>query len=130
MTLTWRFHATPTPPAGNWRDLPVTLTTFLPAGLDLANAAPANGTTALRLEIARAGNPNSPAPKYRLTAIRLMVSYNNGATWRTVPVTAHRGNWAALIHDPASGFVSLRSVVTDAHGDRTTETIYRAFAIR
>jgi hypothetical protein len=33
------------------------------------------------------------------------------------------------VHDPASGYVALRSVVTDTRGDSTTETIYRAYAI-
>jgi hypothetical protein len=33
------------------------------------------------------------------------------------------------VHDPASGYVTLRSVVADSRGDRTTQTIYRAYAI-
>jgi hypothetical protein len=34
-----------------------------------------------------------------------------------------------MVHDPATGFVSLRSVVTDVHGDRTEQTVYRAYAV-
>jgi hypothetical protein len=37
--------------------------------------------------------------------------------------------WLATVPDPASGYVSLRSVVTDVHGDSSVQTIYRAFAV-
>jgi hypothetical protein len=42
---------------------------------------------------------------------------------------AGKGGWTALIADPASGCVSLRSTVADVHGDRTVKTIYRAYGI-
>jgi hypothetical protein len=44
-------------------------------------------------------------------------------------VTRAGGSWLALIHDPTRGFVSLRTTVTDAHGNRTTETINRGYGI-
>ena len=37
--------------------------------------------------------------------------------------------WQASVHNPASGAVALRSEVTDAAGDRSVETVYRAYAI-
>jgi hypothetical protein len=33
------------------------------------------------------------------------------------------------VHDPLSGFVSLRSTVVDSAHDSSTETIYQAYAI-
>ncbi|CAM5277604.1 putative protein OS=Streptomyces griseorubiginosus OX=67304 GN=AQJ54_08800 PE=4 SV=1 [Streptomyces griseorubiginosus] len=42
----------------------------------------------------------------------------------------HSGStWQATVHNPASGAVALRSEVTDAAGDRSVETVYRAYAI-
>jgi hypothetical protein len=58
------------------------------------------------------------------------VSYDQGRTWQ--PVTAVRisaGRWRVTITDPASGFVSLRSAITDSNGDVSTETVYRAFGV-
>jgi hypothetical protein len=46
-----------------------------------------------------------------------------------VPLAAHGGEWLAKVRDPASGFVSLRSTVTDIKGDSTVETINRAYGI-
>jgi hypothetical protein len=61
--------------------------------------------------------------------VRVLVSFNDGASWHQVAVSRHGGNWLAVVHDPGSGFVALRSIVTDSHGDSTTQTIYRAYAI-
>ncbi|MFD7609024.1 hypothetical protein ACFWAN_53475 [Streptomyces mirabilis] len=33
------------------------------------------------------------------------------------------------VHNPASGHVSLRSTVTDTHGDSSTTTVYNAYAV-
>jgi hypothetical protein len=37
--------------------------------------------------------------------------------------------WLATVPDPASGYVALRSTVIDSHGNKSVETIYRAYAI-
>jgi hypothetical protein len=44
-------------------------------------------------------------------------------------VTRRGRAWIARIPDPVNGQVSLRSTVTDVHGDSTTETIYQAYGI-
>ena len=41
----------------------------------------------------------------------------------------HSGEWLAKVRDPASGFISLRSTVTDIKGDSTVETINRAYGV-
>ncbi len=108
---------------------PVTETVYRPAGLNMDNQAPAGGHTALRITVNRAGDEFSPAPRYRLRTVEVQMSVNGGATWRTLTLT-HRGSyWLATVPDPASGYVSLRSVVTDVRGDSSVQTIYRAFAI-
>lgn len=61
--------------------------------------------------------------------MRVLASFNDGASWHQVAISRNGGNWLAVVHDPASGYVALRSVVTDTRGDAATETIYRAYAI-
>jgi hypothetical protein len=33
------------------------------------------------------------------------------------------------VHNPAKGDVSLRAEVTGSHGDTSTETVYKAYAV-
>jgi len=129
VSLTWRFHVSPAAPAGNWVSFPVTETVYRPSGLTLLNQAPADGHTTLHISVDRAGDEFSRAPRYRLRTVEVQMSVNDGASWRTLKLT-HRGSyWLATVPDPASGYVSLRSVVTDVHGDSTVQTIDRAFSI-
>jgi len=50
--------------------------------------------------------------------------------WHTLPATPHGAFWLVKVHNPAQGFVSLRSVVIDVHGDSATETILRAYLVQ
>jgi hypothetical protein len=129
VSLTWRFHVSPAAPGGNWMSFPVTETVYRPAGLNLLNQAAAGGHTMLHITVDRAGNEFSPARRYRLRTVRVQMSVNGGATWRALKLTRRGRDWLATVPDPASGYVSLRSVVTDVHGDSSVQTIYRAFAI-
>ncbi|WAX57478.1 hypothetical protein M6B22_01620 [Jatrophihabitans cynanchi] len=38
--------------------------------------------------------------------------------------------WSAVVHNPQSGYVSLRSTVTDTHGSASTTQVIRAYAVR
>jgi hypothetical protein len=129
VTLAWRFHVTPVPPAGVNREFPVTVTTMEPRGLSALNQAKPGATTTLQLLVVRAGQPDQPAARYPLTSVRVLASVNGGATWQTLTISRQHGYWLATVHDPPSGYVALRSVVTDAHGDRSVETIYRAYGV-
>jgi hypothetical protein len=122
--VTWRFYGT----TASWYGIPLTLARYEPAGLSVTNSARAHATTGLRIVIERpADSPGTPV--YPLTSVRLQVSGNDGKSWQTVRVTRSGRYWIARIPDPAGGYVSLRSTVTDTHGDSTTETIYHAYAI-
>ena len=129
VSLAWRFHVSPAAPAGNWVSFPLTETVYQPEGLNLENQAAAGGHTVLRITVDRAGRDLNPAPRYRLREVRVQMSVNGGATWRTLTLTRRGRYWLATVPDPASGYVSLRSVVTDVHGDSSVQTIYRAFAV-
>jgi len=128
-SLTWRFHVRPAAPAGNWMSFPVTETIYRPAGLNMLNQAAAGGRTTLHISVDRAGDEFSPARRYRLRTVRVQMSVNGGTTWRALRLTRRGSDWLATVPDPATGYVSLRSVVTDVHGDSSVQTIYRAYAI-
>ncbi|MFE2063347.1 hypothetical protein ACFXDH_13210 [Streptomyces sp. NPDC059467] len=51
------------------------------------------------------------------------------APGRRRPVRHSGSVWQASVRNPASGAVALRSEVTDSAGDRSVETVYRAYAI-
>jgi hypothetical protein len=129
VSLTWRFHVSPAAPAGNWVSFPLTETVYQPEGLNLQNQAAAGGHTVLRITVNRAGRALNPARRYRLRTVRVQMSVNGGASWRTLTLTRRGRYWLATVPDPAGGYVSLRSVVTDVHGDNSVQTIYRAFAV-
>jgi hypothetical protein len=72
------------------------------------------------------GQPGSAAAANRQLTVE--VSYDDGATWRPVPVTRVPGGGMAVLHHPtAAGFVSLRAVATDTAGNTVEETILRAY---
>jgi hypothetical protein len=128
-TIDWHFYIRPVPPAGNQVDFPVTVTTFAPRGLSTSNQATPAATTTIGFQIVRNGDSGSPAPHYALRTVRVLASFNDGVSWHQLSVSDKHGSWTAVVPDPDSGYVTLRSVVTDSRGDSTTETIYRAYAI-
>jgi hypothetical protein len=68
--------------------------------------------------------PQAAGPgRFRMTA---EVSYDDGATWKPVPV---RGSVATIPPAPAHGFASLRVTATDAAGNRLTQRIDRAWRV-
>ncbi len=129
VAVSFRFHASPRPGNGSWQNLPVTDTSYQPLGLNMDNGAPAGGTTRLVIHVNRPGNAGTATPVYRLKTVRVLVSFNDGKTWQRLATTRVHGIWRAVVHDPATGYVSLRSLVTDVHGDSTEQTVYRAYAV-
>ena len=105
--------------------VPVSITRFVPGGLDMRNNAQPGAVTPIRLTIFR----GRPYPAFKIRHVRLEVSFNDGRSWHSVPLAEHSGEWLAKVRDPASGFISLRSTVTDIKGDSTVETINRAYGV-
>jgi hypothetical protein len=127
VAVSFRFHASSTP-AGNgaFQNLPLTDARYNALGLNSANQAPAGGTTKLNITIARPGNAGVASPVYRLKTVVFYVSVNGGSTWRRLTLRRIGSYWQTTIADPASGYVTIRSIVTDVHGD---QTVYRAYAV-
>ncbi len=129
--LTWRFKFSPvTGHPVDAQAAPVTVTRFEPQRLNADNEAVGGKTTTLKFVTYRGGGQPVPTPRYRLRTVQVQASFNNGVTWQTITVSAHGSYWLAQVPGPAYGaYVSLRSIVTDSHGDSTTETIYRAYRV-
>lgn len=131
-TLAWHFYARPVPdPSGRLAMLPVTVTKMMVRGLSLANQAPAGGQSVVRARIMwPVGYPGAvPFRPLALRSVRFQASGDDGKTWHAVTGRRSGDVWLVTVTNPASGFVSLRSIVTDVRGDRTIETVYRAYAI-
>ncbi|MFF4626665.1 hypothetical protein [Streptomyces griseorubiginosus] len=126
VTLDWHFKADP----ARSMVAPVFLTRFLPTGLNSRNQAAPSSTTTVDVSAGR----GSQGPDLRFTtvtakAVKVWSSADGGKTWKAATVRHSGSSWQATVHNPASGAVALRSEVTDAAGDRSVETVYRAYAI-
>jgi hypothetical protein len=130
-TVNWRFYAAPrSTPSGEQKELPVRVARILALGLNIDNQAAASGTTPVRIQFVEPHGRGFPrAPRYSVRTARLLASFDGGKTWQAVPLTRHRLFWLGIVHDPASGFVALRTTVTDSRGDRSEQTIFQAYVI-
>jgi hypothetical protein len=114
-----------------YRQIRAYLTRFSPAGLNGADQAAPGAHTTVGLDLQR------PAPNddmvHQLSdsvkQVQAWYSTDGGRSWHAVPVRFSRGAWSASVPDPAAGLVSLRSEVTDSHGDTTTTTVVNAYAV-
>lgn len=109
---------------------PVFMTRFLPTGLNSHNQAAANSTTTVDVSAGRGSQgPDTKLTKVTAKSVKVWSSADGGRTWKAATVRHSGTTWQASVHNPASGAVALRSEVTDAAGDRSVETVYRAYAI-
>ncbi|MFI9007792.1 S8 family serine peptidase [Actinosynnema sp. NPDC053489] len=61
----------------------------------------------------------------------VQVSFDDGASWRPVPLVGSGGRWLAAVAHPAGArFVSLRARARDAAGNSVDQTIIRAYGLR
>ncbi len=101
--------------------LPLTLVRFQPE-LDAANSASAGRV--LRVPLVVQQNPG--ADNGRIGRVVVDVSFDDGKTWRRVPVV---GDSALVPGGPAGGFASLRAKTTDSKGNTAENTVIRAYKI-
>jgi hypothetical protein len=97
------------------------------AGMSLRGVVPA-GQQHLTVGV---GHFQPSATTAAITAVRVQVSYDNGATWQDAAVTRQAaGTFAAAYTPPATArLVSLRVTAADASGTTITETIWGAYMI-
>ncbi|WP_219519458.1 S8 family serine peptidase [Nonomuraea ceibae] len=119
----WTFRSERTTQA---RALPLMAVRYVPAGLDDHNRAKPRSLTRIPIRVER----NPGAKEARVVTIKLEASFDDGGSWRPVPVVPSGSGRAALLANPAtSGYVSLRATVTDSRGGRVTQTVTRAYAV-
>ncbi|MET8147910.1 hypothetical protein ACIBSW_25160 [Actinoplanes sp. NPDC049668] len=117
-------------PKAKSRHADVILPRMVPAGLDMNNRAKANSSTVLEIRPDRRRNtPDLKLGKVTAKKVTAQVSFDNGKTWRSVPVKKVGGRWQATIQNPASGAVALRSRITTTKGEYAQVTIYRAYTV-
>lgn len=67
----------------------------------------------------------------RITGAKVWASYDDGATWVEVPVKNNGKKVTATVDNtPATGFVTLKTEVTDAGGKSVTQVLKRFYGIR
>ncbi|SEN77625.1 S8 family serine peptidase [Nonomuraea pusilla] len=123
----WTFHSEQ---AGGTSPLPV-LSVDYDLDVDQANSAPVG--SALRVGLGLRYPKGMAGP--RVTEAKLWASYDDGATWQPVPLTAAGdAAFTGAVENPASaragGFVSLRVQATDAGGNTVLQTVTRAYQLR
>jgi hypothetical protein len=131
VTMSWHFRYAPVSGhAVNAEAAPVTVTEFQPTGLGPSNNAQGGITTRVRVIVARSGGQPVATPRYPLASVKVQASFDNGKSWHSVALRSAGGGWLASIANPtAGGYVSLRSIVIDVKGDKTVETVTRAYLV-
>jgi hypothetical protein len=123
VTAEWTFRSA-TVPGDEVRPFPLSAVRFAPP-VNQQNTAPAGKVWLVPLEVQRA--PNSAAGRARTLTVE--VSYDDGATWRHVPVLRFGQQGLVVLHHPAgAGFVSLRASSDDTAGNTVKQTVIRAYA--
>ncbi|WP_430791910.1 hypothetical protein [Actinoplanes sp. G11-F43] len=126
-SVTYRFHAKPNTSVMTQ----VNAVQQVPAGLNGHNRAKAGSTTNVALKLNRymliGDIKKGTAPK--LKSLTTKVSFDSGKTWKSMPVKKIGGVWNAVVKNPASGNVALRTRATYTSGGYTEVTVYRAYAI-
>jgi hypothetical protein len=125
-SVTFRFYADPKVSAV----APVFLTRFVPTGLDMNNRARPGGTTTVDLKLDRQRQgPDAKFTTVKAKTVTAKASFDGGRTWKAVTVKRSGSTWTAAVANPSSGSVSLRAKVTDAKGNSSEVTVYRAYTV-
>jgi len=64
-----------------------------------------------------------------IASVAVDVSYDEGRTWHTAPLTRNGERWLAAVDNPAGGSVSLRVQAADTDGNRLEQTTIRAYLV-
>ena len=125
ISCVWTFTSAHPPDPGAKKPggtgLPLMAVRFAPPGLDLHNAVSA-GSIQIPITVQRPYN----APQATITALSVEASFDDGRTWRPVPVTLDPPA-ATIAHPRGARYVSLRAHATDSAGNTVTQTVIRAY---
>ncbi|MGM1062857.1 S8 family serine peptidase, partial [Saccharothrix sp. Mg75] len=116
----WTFRADVLPD-GQGRRLPMSVVRFTPE-LDDAGGTPAGRLLRVPLTVEQ----QEGADNAEVDRVRVDVSFDDGKTWRRVPVA---GGAALVRHPDAAGYASLRASGSDRDGNTFEHTVIRAYGI-
>ncbi|WP_158845784.1 S8 family peptidase [Saccharothrix deserti] len=106
--------------------LPLLAVRFAPS-LDDENRAEAGRPFAFPVYVQR----NGVAGAQGVATPAVQVSYDEGATWKPVPLVKVGERWIAAVAHPADAkFVSLKAQARDAEGNSVDQTILKAYALK
>nr|WP_042195346.1 S8 family serine peptidase [Kibdelosporangium sp. MJ126-NF4]CEL21953.1 peptidase S8 and S53, subtilisin, kexin, sedolisin [Kibdelosporangium sp. MJ126-NF4]CTQ92733.1 peptidase S8 and S53, subtilisin, kexin, sedolisin [Kibdelosporangium sp. MJ126-NF4] len=105
--------------------LPLLTVAFDPK-VDLTNYAPAGALAAVPVRVDRQSGTQGGKAEPR----KVEVSYDDGQSWRQVPLLRANDQWWAMIQNPKSGFVSLRANASDSDGNAVAQTVIRAYRVK
>jgi hypothetical protein len=93
--------------------------------VDMANYAP-GGWASFPIRVDRQPGSTGGAVSLR----KVEVSFDDGASWKQVPLVKIHDRWWTVYQQPSSGFVSLRASAADTDGNTVTQTINRAYRLK
>ncbi|HSV66150.1 MAG TPA: S8 family serine peptidase [Mycobacteriales bacterium] len=119
--VAWTFHD----PGAAAPAVPLPLLVVRARGeVDAQDRAPADRPYTLSLLVQH--QPGSTVSA--VTDLRVEASFDDGATWTSVPTVRSGDGGTATLRNPAgNGFVSLRITAADAAGNAVTQTVTRAY---
>jgi len=106
------------------RALPL-LGMLLDAPVDLTNTVPVGDRQPVRVSVHR----QDGVTERPIAAVKVAVSYDDGRSWRAVPVLRDGAGWRALVPHDRAGYVSLRASATDVDGNAVEQTVIRAYRV-
>ncbi|MEU9477809.1 S8 family serine peptidase [Streptomyces sp. NPDC048191] len=122
----WTFRSAATP-EDHWSYLPL-INLAYDIGTDLAGTVPGGRRIPVGLG---ASYVAGAAGTGKLGGGRLEVSYDDGGTWRTVPLAGAGASWRGTLTVPRGATsVSLRASAHDDKGGSVTQEVIRAVAVR
>jgi hypothetical protein len=125
VNIGWNFRSRHVP-GETPKILPLSTIRFAPT-LDADHSAPAGRVAAVPFVL----DQQEGADPTRIRQVTVEVSYDDGVTWKRVPVLASRDRGVALLaYPPKPGFVSLRWKLTDTGGNSADATVIHAYRLR
>ncbi|MGA3527016.1 hypothetical protein [Melissospora conviva] len=122
----FRFYANP----NKGQHVPAHTVTIAPKHLDITNSAAPGSTTKVEFTVRRQHSGfDVPLTRSTVKSVIAYVSVDHGKTWKKATLSKSGGKWVTSVKNPGSGYVSLRTKVTDTKGNSSETIVYRAYRI-
>ncbi|GIG68585.1 S8 family peptidase [Phytomonospora endophytica] len=120
----WTFHSEP--PSGEFALLPI-LNVRVGSECVVNGYAPAKKVQVVNLDVSR----TDEVADVRTRKLTFEVSYDDGKTWKSVPLLRNGDNATALLaHPKGAKFVSTRITAVDGDGNSVTQKTIRSYGLK